>query len=1039
MYAFRTFILFTCLTLIGFALVPRLSIQFLPSTSTPTVTVQYAWVGASPEVLEREVTSVLEGAFNLVLGIKRIYSVTNRGTGRITLDLEKETDLDFLRFEIASKIRQIYSTFPKGVSYPQLYLNDPESEVIDRPILVYSLSGNDLPETLYKYASEGLSPRLASIEGIQNIQVRGGNESEWKLIYDEALLMQLGVKKSDVLKTLRQHFERQNLGQIEWRNQSFFVVLDNATDWKEQTDFSTQKSALLNLPIINQAGRIILLGDLVKIEFLEKKPTQFYRINAKNSIRLVIYPENGVNQLELAQTIKKVLQKELLNLPNSYQLFLDEDATEYLRIELDKIIKRTIWSLVILLFFVVLTYRNWQYPTIVFLSLLANLGIASIFYYFFKVELHLYALAGITVSFGIIIDNSIVMMHHWKTQGNRNVFPALLASTLTTISALVIIWFLPEKWQLNLMDFAEVLAINLMVSVLVAVWLIPNLMTQLGSKGHPKKSISSFRNRRVISKFYTHYSNLISFLIQYRKTAILVVILTFGLPIFMMPNKIENLDWYNKTFGNDWYIENAKPILNKWLGGTLRLFSWYVYEGASFRQAEETVLYVRASMPTGATIEQMNEVIEKMEAYLGQFSVEIRQFVTQISNGQNASIQIYFNEEFEWSFPHQLKNRLVAFSLNLGGVKWNVYGVGRGFSNDNSAAPPRFRVSMFGYNKSELERQALNFAEKLVTHPRIKEVNTEANFSWREKDLYELKVDFDKRKLAQSEISPIMVKQFFDQFNQNQSPDFRLPERTPIRLVSNELAGNNRWRIENIPRQKDSLIFLFSDFGTIKKEKVAASIHKENQQYIQMIEFEYTGSGRFGSQYLNEKMTEMKKELPLGYSMERRQYEWGKAKQKQYALFLLVIGLIFFICAMTFESLRQAFAIILLIPTSFIGIFLTFYGFDFPFDQGGYTSFLLASGLVVNSLILILNDYNSFQKKYGNTVTLRPYLKAFQHKITPILLTIFSTALGLTPFLMHGDNEVFWFSLAVGTIGGLLFSIVVILFFIPLFIISKNN
>jgi len=187
---------------------------------------------------------------------------------------------------------------------------------------------------------------------------------------------------------------------------------------------------------------------------------------------------------------------------------------------------------------------------------------------------------------------------------------------------------------------------------------------------------------------------------------------------------------------------------------------------------------------------------------------------------------------------------------------------------------------------------------------------------------------------------------------------------------------------------------------------------------------------------LKECMEEMEKEMPLGYLIEEQRHSFNN-ENKQNWLLLLVIGFIFFICAIIFESLRQAFAVILLIPTSFIGIFLTFYWFDFNFDQGGYASFILLSGIVVNSIIFIINDYNQFRKRFTNRSSLKNYIKAFQHKISPILLTIISTILGLVPFLLHGSREVFWFSLAVSTIGGLLFSLIVIFLFIPIFIVEK--
>ena len=149
---------------------------------------------------------------------------------------------------------------------------------------------------------------------------------------------------------------------------------------------------------------------------------------------------------------------------------------------------------------------------------------------------------------------------------------------------------------------------------------------------------------------------------------------------------------------------------------------------------------------------------------------------------------------------------------------------------------------------------------------------------------------------------------------------------------------------------------------------------------------------------------------------------------------LLVLVLIFMICAIMFESLRQAWVIMILIPISFIGIFLTFYWFDFPFDQGGCTSFFMVAGLVVNGLILILHEYNQRMSAFPNLSPMQAYLQAFRHKIVPILLTIISTALGLIPFTLYGQNETFWYALAVGTIGGLIFSLLVIFLVVPMFI-----
>jgi len=1031
--SFSILIVFAALTVIGLGLAPRLSLQYLPSARAPQLTVTYAWPNAAPALLEQEVTTPLEGAFDLVRGVRGIYSVSGNGSGSIRLELDEETDIDYLRFEVAMRIRQLYPRLPEGVSYPQVQVNRPEEDEAERPLLTYSLSGDDPPSVLYRYAREQLAPRLALTQGLQRLDITGGNAPEWRLTYDEQRLRNLGLRPADLRQALQEAFHSEALGSARTGERTYYLRLQGATprtapEWKA-------------IPVARRGGRLLHLGDLAGVSYDEQPPQRYYRINGQNSIRLIAFPERGVNTIALAKTVRRQVEQLSDQLPPSYQLRLEEDSTEYLRDELAKIRDRTLLSLGILLLFVLLAYRSWRYLLLIVAGLVATLGLAAIGYYALGVELHLYALAGVTVSFGLIIDNTIVMAHHLRRRGDRQVFPALLAATLTTISALVIIFFLPEQWQLNLLDFGKVIMINLAASLAVAWWLIPAILEVGSGKWEVGKGdISDFRF--PTSHFLTRlHAATVSFLLHHRKKALLGVLLAFGLPVFWLPNEIEGWSWYNKTLGSDYYVDNIKPVVNKWLGGTLRLFTYYVYEGSAYREAEETVLYVRGSMPPGATLRQLNEVFEQMEKYISRYEREIKLFTTQVYDGQNGLLRITFNPGYDISFPYILRSRLIAHSLNLGGVKWNIYGVGKGFSNAGGASPPRFRVKLYGYNKEELARQAERFAERLLVHPRIQEVNTEANIDWWTKDRYEYALTLDRGALARRSLSPTLLPGELEAFNQATRPQARGPGGVALRLVPAGLEDNDLWELQNEQLAvDDSTRMILAQFTGLEKQKVAGALHKEDQQYIRMVEFEYTGSARFGSKYLDEVMDQMTLEMPLGYTMERITYSYGKEERRLYGLVFLIIGLIFFICAVTFESLRQALVVILLIPTSFIGIFLTFYWFDLLFDQGGYTSFLLVSGLTVNSLILILNEYNGLKRKWevgsgkaGDHAALDLYLLAYRHKILPIFLTILSTALGLVPFLVHGQQEVFWFALAAGTIGGLLFSLLVITVVMPLF------
>ncbi|WP_240625714.1 efflux RND transporter permease subunit [Spirosoma pollinicola] len=158
----------------------------------------------------------------------------------------------------------------------------------------------------------------------------------------------------------------------------------------------------------------------------------------------------------------------------------------------------------------------------------------------------------------------------------------------------------------------------------------------------------------------------------------------------------------------------------------------------------------------------------------------------------------------------------------------------------------------------------------------------------------------------------------------------------------------------------------------------------------------------------------------------------------QYELIGLVVLLIYIICAIIFESLWQPLALIGLIPLSYIGVFLAFYWTDSNFDQGGYASFILLAGNVVCAGIFIVAEMNRLRKRYPNLSLFMAYQKAFRHKIGPVLLTVLSTVVGMVPFLLY-EQEAFWYALGIGTIGGLLMSLVAVGIYLPLFLMTKQS
>jgi multidrug efflux pump subunit AcrB len=1021
--------------IVGVSLLPLLDVQLTPSRSLPGLSVSYSWPDASARVIEQEVTSKLEGLFSGVKGIKDVSSVSEKGYGYINLSFKKTVNLDAARYEVASLIRQIYSTLPAQVSFPELSMG--ASGENSSPILTYTLNASSSPFFIQKYAEDHLVPKLSVIPGVNGVNVYGSTPYEWEIRFNSVQIQELGISSENIAQSISDYFRKDFLGQgtvsaFNSETITGIYLSNNLADsilWR-------------SIPVKEVKNRMILLGDIAKITYKEQQASSYFRINGLNTINMIIYPEDKVNNLSLAKEVKAQVELLKSNLPSGYSLLLAGDSVEYLDKELNKIWERTIFSLLILLTFVLLISRQIKYLLLIFISIVANLVIACIFYYVLKIEIHLYTLAGITISFGMIIDNSIIMIDHFRHQGNRKAFLAILAATLSTIGALCVIFFLKDEQKINLIEFAQVIIVNLTVSMGVALILIPALMEKI--KLRKKITRGFFRRKRRALRITRFYERAIRFSKRYRWAYLVVFILGFGIPVQWLPQKIEGegtwTERYNKILGDPWVTENVRPIAEKVLGGSLRLFSEYVFENSFYSEPSRTTLYANGTMPEGCTVQQLNDAMVLMENFLSKFE-EIDIFQTSITAYNNSSITIHFKPEFEFgSFPYFLKEEITSKAISLGGMDWSVYGIGRGFSNSLNSGYKNSRIILEGYNYDQLYGYANQLKGKLEKNERVKEVEITGSTGWGVKTLYEYNIDFNKQGLG---LNDVEIGQFYSflkdkVYKADLSPVYASNELQPVSLVSDSYGVFNVWDLNNYPVSIGEKQFKLSSLGKLAKRKSGNDIYKTNQQYQLVVAYDFIGPEPLSRMVREQHEKELSQILLLGYSV--RQYEWGgwdRKDKKQYLLILLVIVIIYFICSILFESLLQPFAIIFMIPISFIGVFLTFYLFDFNFDQGGFASFILLCGIVVNAGLYIINDYNNFCRAKGVRDNIRVYLKAFNHKIIPIFLTIISTVLGLVPFVWSGQNEVFWFAFAAGAMGGLIFSVTAILFYLPLFIRFK--
>jgi multidrug efflux pump subunit AcrB len=1031
MSSFRLVFVFVVLALLALLSLPKLSVKYIPSLRKPTLYIAYRLPEAPPEVVEQKITAPLENMLSGIGEVEKMTSVSYYNGGSITLYFNEDADLDFKRFEVSNVIRQLYPQLPPNASYPEIYPSVSEEDEKESPLLVYSVYAPFAPAFIQKTIEEQLKLPLSSIREIERIEIAGARSLQLTVEYDAQRLLAYGLSVSDLQRHLQRFFERQFIGVYESpRQERFYMELQAPLQALHEIENSELRPG-------------VRFGYFARLYREEEEARRYFRINGKNAVRLLVYARPDVNTLILAEKVRTRIDTLSKRLTKGFQVVLEDDRTEKMREELQKIYYRTGLSVAILLLVILLIYRDWRYILVLLGGVGINLSLTFAFVYLFNIEVHIFSLAGLTLSFGMLLDNAVVMLDHLKKRGNTRVFLGLLGATATTMSALSLVWLLPEEQRLFLIDFAWVIIVSLGLSLVVALFFTPAAYRLFLQQAVQTKTVPFKKQKRRYRRFL-RYERFIALLAAHKKVFTMVVILMFGTPVFMLPTEIKGWDWYNRWFGNTYYLENIRPYVDQALGGALYLFVQEVYEKAHFRTPERTQLNVYARMPFGTTPQQMNAVIEKVEQYLARFK-GIDKFVTNIYSGQNATISIYFKPEYEYSgLPPMLKAMLIRQSLDWAGVEWAITGIGEGFSNITHEQMRQMRVRMTGYHYDKLYEEAQAFAKLLQKHPRVKDVNLNERLSYSYRNTEAFRMHLNTTLLAQAGLSNRALLQGIELYSlapyaqsyvsyKNEYVPVFFREEDAQRFSTYELRQQNLL----LNQQKSVRPELFS---RLQFEKLNDAIYKENRQYIRIIGFDYYGSPKFGERYLQQCIEQHRKVLPPGFSIDKDNFtfyffDFGKNK-RSYDILLLLLGVVYVICAILFESFLKPFYIIITVPLSFIGLFLIFAWGNFSFDQGGYAAFVLLGGLVVNAAIFILNEYNQLR---SNSNRLRRICRAVWHKSVPILITTFSTVLGLVPFLSEGDQEIFWFSLAIGSIGGLLFSLFGVFVALPVWMSSSRN
>ncbi|NCQ19337.1 MAG: efflux RND transporter permease subunit, partial [Ignavibacteria bacterium] len=452
-----TAMFFLSVVVVGIVSVLNLPVELSPHVEFPRLSVSVSWTGVSPEAVEAHLTSPIEAELATIQGVKKISSTSSEGSARISLEFHPSVDIEFARVEINEKLSSIKYALPVGVSSPRVSPYIPEDLKNLQGFLTYSISSNRSSNDVRKYLLDNVVMRLKNVDGVSDVDVRGGSDRLIEIIIDYGKAKSLGILNEEINNAISETEKILSAGKLERNNNQIFVKINNEVINPSRIGDQVVK--------ILPDGNAIRIRDIAKIIDDYEEQLSYYRINGKESITLIINKELGANTLSVAKEVDKRLRDLSKEFPPDYIIIKEIDRSEDIYKDLDELYRDGLFSFIIIFFVILLLFRNIRYPFIILSSIIFSLLAAFSLFYLFGLTLNIITFSCFVLGFGFIVDNSIVVLDyldkHYDGRGEKHltvlikeIFFPLFTSTITIVAVFIPLLFLTGELKLYFQQFA---------------------------------------------------------------------------------------------------------------------------------------------------------------------------------------------------------------------------------------------------------------------------------------------------------------------------------------------------------------------------------------------------------------------------------------------------------------------------------------------------------------------------------------------------------------------------------------------------------
>ena len=469
------FVLNVLIMVAGLAALQGIDVRELPDVDRPVVTVSTDFDGAAAETIDREITQKLEDAVARVSGVKTISSRSSFARSRVTVEFNDGVDLNVAAADIRDAISRVTNDLPDDADSSRIIKADSNADAVMRlAVTSTTMSVDDLTVL----TEDQIVDTLSAVSGVADVQVNGDRDKIFRIDINPAKLASYGLTIADVTKTLSDMALDAPAGSLRSSNQALVV--------RATANISTPEE-FENVYLNNR----VRIGDIANVTLGPDVETSIVRVNGKPGVGLGIVRQAQSNTLDISEGIRAAVDNLNKTLPEGVQITITSDDASFIKgaiHEVEVALIVAVLSVVVIIFLFLWDLRATFIPA---LSIpVALIGtFAAIYLAGFSVNI--LTLLALVLATGLVVDDAIVVLENIVRHrnlgagpraaaviGTREVFFAVIATTLTLVAVFVPISFLPGQAGGLFREFGFVLAIAILLSAIVALTLCPMLASR---------------------------------------------------------------------------------------------------------------------------------------------------------------------------------------------------------------------------------------------------------------------------------------------------------------------------------------------------------------------------------------------------------------------------------------------------------------------------------------------------------------------------------------------------------------------------------